>query len=283
MIDLFEGTLLELFFRPMMKVFYGFSLGGKKKKASIQTYNPPPYTGPTPYTGEQTGYGAPQLKTLSDYYLPGLISRAKGESGVGFDPQHRANLQNEFFKNFGNYESDIYRKSEGQSSGQGLRGGIPLSIQAMNTRNLSNARETGLANIDTADLEARRADMNNAFYQLPQEVARGTGIQQNASNFGLDQYNATKPEPYFQPKSDNSWLSSVLSTSFLPTSNNFLQPQSQGGGAGTYAPYLSPQELIRQNSLGNAYSGQVSNQTSGVNKSLGTALNIAKLAAMFLG
>ncbi len=227
MIDLFEGTLLELFFRPMMKVFYGFSFGGKKKKASIQTSNPPPYTGPTPFTGADVGYGAPQLKTLSDYYLPGLISRAKGESGVGFDPQHRANLQNEFLKNFGNYESDIYRKSEGQSSGQGLRGGIPLSIQAMNTRNLSNARETGLANIDTADLEARRADMNNAFYQLPQEVARGTGIQQNAANFGLDQYNATKPEPYIlqnEPSQTGTSLINAgaqLGTAYLANSNPY--------------------------------------------------------------
>ena len=128
------------------------------------------------------------------------MARARGESGVGFDPAYRNTLKTEFLKDFGDYEGDVYSKSSGQASGQGLRGGIPMSIQAENTKNLGRAREAGPAGIDIEDLQARREDINQAFYQQPEEVSRGAGIQQNAANFGLAEYEATSPQPYLQPR-----------------------------------------------------------------------------------
>ena len=178
----------------------GFSLGGKKKGGGIQTYNPPAYSGPVPFEAGAVGYGADKLKSLADAYLPELQRRAMGQGLVGFDPSYRQTLRSEFLKDFGDYEGDVYAKASEQASGQGLRGGTPLSIRQDYQKGLGRAREAGLADIDIRDLEARREDINQAFYQQPQEVQRGAGIQQNAANFGLQQYEATKPIPYIQQK-----------------------------------------------------------------------------------
>lgn len=170
-----------------------FGLFGGKKKSGVQTIYKPPYTGQRPFTADEVGYGAPQLKTLSESYLPRLIKRSEGE-GVGFDPRRREILRDEFLKDFGDYSSDVYSKASQQASGQGLRGGIPMEIQADNTKSLARARESGLAGIDVEDLAARREDTNQAFYQLPQEVTRGTGIQKSRADFDLAEYNATLPD-----------------------------------------------------------------------------------------
>ena len=253
----------------------GFSFGGKKKSPQIQEYKPPPYSGPRPYTGEQVGFGADQLKTLAGAYLPELQRRARGEGLVGFDPRYRETLRGEFLKDFGDYESDIYAKASQQASGQGLRGGIPMSIQAENTKNLGRAREAGLADIDLRDLEARREDINTAFYQQPQEIQRGTNIQKGAADFGLQEYNATKPEPYFPPETDYSPFGDAL--------NLGLSTIGMGGGTGRI-PIGGG-----QGQLGQAFYGQgggVSGNT-GYNKSFykdpNFYMDAAKLAAMFFG
>ena len=35
----------------------GFNFGGKKKQPQIQTYTPPPYSGPRPFEAGAVGYG----------------------------------------------------------------------------------------------------------------------------------------------------------------------------------------------------------------------------------
>jgi len=147
-----------------------------------------PYSGERPFSAEQVGYGEGELKSLAGAYLPELKRRAMGEGLVGFDPSHRATLRSEFLKDFGDYESDVYSKASQQSSGQGLRGGVPLSIRGELTKDLGRARESGLAGIDIEDLEARRADINSAFYQQPEEITRGAGIQKNRADFDLSEY-----------------------------------------------------------------------------------------------
>lgn len=259
-----------------------FGLFGKKKKQDpLIKIEKPSYSGPRPYTGEQVGYGAPQLKTLADAYLPALMSRARGESGVGFDPAYRNTLRSEFLKDFGDYEGDTYAKASAQASGQGLRGGIPLSIRQNYAKSLGRARESGLADIDIRDLEARREDTNNAFYQQPQEISRGTGIQQNAANFGLNEYNATLPDyiknPDYVPAGQGlGFLSDTIGGSFLKSGGLDTGRIDFGGVGGS-------------GQLGKSfYQGQTgTGGNTGYNKSFykdpNFYMDAAKIAAMFAG
>ena len=251
-------NFLQILLRPYKGIFGmgilgalalgGLALGGaylankkKKKGGGIETYQPPPYSGERPYSGEQVGYGEGELKSLAGAYLPELKRRAMGEGLVGFDPSHRATLRGEFLKDFGDYESDVYSKASQQASGQGLRGGVPLSIRGELTKDLGRARESGLAGIDIADLEARRADINAAFYQQPEEVTRGAGIQQNRANFDLAEYEATSPQPFMQ-QPQPSILPSLIQAGATLGSSYFGGP----GGVGAAGGNLLAKQLIPQ-------------------------------------
>lgn len=194
------------FFGPKKLGRYSYNPLGifSKKKKKQETYEPPPYTGMRPYSGADVGFDAAKLKTIGDQYTNQILERSRGEGLVGYDPAYRSTLRNEFLADFGDYEDDIMKNVAAQASGQGLRGGIPASISASYAKNLSRARQSGLAEIDIADLEGRREDINAATYAQPGAVQLGSGIQQNRANFDLAEYQETAPVLVDQEQS-NIW------------------------------------------------------------------------------
>ena len=165
-------------------------LGKKKKKKGSQD----PVTFREEYRGlrppanyMEVFQRDPFIEPLRQY--PGQIAeRSRGEGLVGFDPTHRQILRSEFLKDFGDYESDVYAKASGQASGQGLRGGIPLSIRQDYQKGLGRARESALADIDIRDLEARREDINRATYAQPDLISGSADIQNRRSQFDLSEF-----------------------------------------------------------------------------------------------
>lgn len=216
-------------------------LFGKKKKnndplAGLTRLDPPPYRGLRPYSGEDVGLGAGTLKTLADAYIPQIMGQARGE-GVGFDPSRRTTLRNEFLEDFGDYETDVYRKASQQASAQGLRGGIPQSIRSDVNRGLARARQSALAGIDVEDLTAAREDRNRAIYAQPDIVNQGAGIQQNRAGFDLNEYQATLPTYIDQPpKQPSNILPALLSAAGTIGGAYFGGPggAAAGGAAGNF-------------------------------------------------
>jgi len=173
---------------------YGLGkLFGGKKKNNVTTFEAPPYTGQRPFAAGDVGFGAEQLKPLSQQFIEQILRRSRGEGLVGFDPRHREQLRSEFTQDLGQAEEDARRRRQSQASSQGLRGGVPLDLAIREGRDFSRARASGLADIDIADLEARRQDINAATFAQPDTVGLGAGIQQNRANFDLAEYNATQP------------------------------------------------------------------------------------------
>ena len=193
---------------------YGLSkaLGGKNKGGSggDQWISPPPYGGLRPYSGPDVGLGAPELKTLADQYRQQLLDRSQGRGLVGFEPSYRDILRKEYLADFGDYEQDVQDRASAQASGQGLRGGIPLSIGAEHTKNLSRARQAGLSEIDIADLQARREDINKATYAQPELVNLGSDIQGRRAAFDLAEYEGSMPAYLQDEPQENTWLPALL-------------------------------------------------------------------------
>lgn len=203
-----------------------FGIGGKKEERNpmdnMAWINKPPYKGERPYTGADVGYGAPQLKSLADQYLPSLMQKARGEGMVGFDPKWYETRKRQGLGDLAEVkrESDIKRSAH--ASGQGLRGGIPLSIQREADEDYGDTTGDFLDKLSIADLEARREDINKAFYQMPEEVTRGSGIQENRALFDLNEYNATMPLLYEYPQDESNPFSDILGMggSFLGGGNS---------------------------------------------------------------
>lgn len=180
--------------RGFFKNFYDpFGLvGGKKKNKNnndgLQTIEKQPYAGIRPYTGQEYR----DLPT-SKQYEGQITERSRGEGLVGFDSGYRKTLRDEYLSDFGDYEADVMKKASAQSSGQGLRGGIPLSIGAEHTKNLSRARQSGLADIDIRGMEARREDIRDYTMAQPQFSNYISDNQGRRANFDLSEYEATLP------------------------------------------------------------------------------------------
>src|SRR3990167_7761865 len=174
---------------------------GKKKNKGFEKITPEPYTGARPYSGAEVGLDAPRLKSIADAYIPQIMGQARGEN-VGFDPSRKALQRSEYLADFNDYEADVMENASAQASGQGLRGGIPLSIGQEYNKSLSRARQSGLNEIDIEDLEAAREDRNRAIYYQPEIVNQGTGIQGQRAAFDLNEYNATQPT-YLEPQQSN--------------------------------------------------------------------------------
>jgi len=190
---------LGIIFEPMRKAIMGFNLGGlfgggKKSRNEPQTFTPPPFTGERPYTGADVGLGAEAIKPLSEQYLRQLLERSRGEGLVGFDPRRREVLRSEFTQDLGQAEDEQRRRQQAQASGQGLRGGVPLTISEQRARDFSRARASGLADIDIEDLAARRQDINAATYAQPEAVRLGSGIQAQRGQFDLAAHVAGQPQ-----------------------------------------------------------------------------------------
>jgi len=162
-----------------------FGLFGKNKKKGQEFITPPEYSGLRPYSGAEVGLGADQLAPLSQQYRSQIMERSQGRGLVGFDPNYRSTLRNEFTQDLDEQEEEARRQDLAQAASQGLRGGIPLSISQRRGKEYSRARASGLADIDIADLEARRDDINAATYAQPGLVELGSGIQGQRANFDL--------------------------------------------------------------------------------------------------
>lgn len=159
--------------------------GGGRKGGGISTIPAPKYQGARPYSAGEVGLGADQLSPLSQQFIDQIMRRSRGEGLVGFDPNRRALLKNEFTQDLTQAQDEARRRLQAQAASQGLRGGIPLDISRRSDQDFSRARESGLAKIDIADLEANRADRNRATELQPQTVELGSGIQRNRAMFDL--------------------------------------------------------------------------------------------------
>ena len=227
---------MSLGWRLLTSGIYG---GPKKKNKGMDMITPEPYAGARPYSGAEVGYGSGELSSLASAYLPELKRKATGEGLVGFDPRRRDLLRSEYLQDFNEYESDVMKKASAQASGQGLRGGIPSSIASEYTKNLSRSRQSGLNEIDIEDLEARREDINRAFYQQPEEISRGSGIQQNRAAFDLGVYQAEQPT-YIEPQQSNV-LPALIGAAGTGLGAYFGGPGGAAGGNALAQAFLANQ------------------------------------------
>lgn len=202
-------------------------LGGTDKKDPLENMTwiqKPAYKGMRPYSGAEVGYGPTEMQSLASAYLPELKKRAMGESLVGFDPKWYETRKRQGLGDLSELkrEADVDRSAH--ASSQGLRGGIPLSIQREADEDYGDTTADFLDKLSVADLEARREDINKAFYQQPQEITRGAGIQNTRANFDLAEYNDTMPLLYEYPEEENS-IGSMMNLG-----GTFLGNKSMGAG-----------------------------------------------------
>lgn len=205
----------------------GWLWGRKKKTNGLSTLEPPPYEGQHPFSATDLGLGIDTLEPISKQYAGQISERSRGEGLVGFDPKLSAMKKQNL-----DADLDYQKKIEGdqlssKASGQGLRGGIPLTIANQYNANFQRNRKNAMNNIDIADLEANREDRNTATYAQPQLVQEGAGIQQNRANFDLAEYNATQPAYVEDPQSN------VLPA--LISAGATIAGASMGGPAGAAA------------------------------------------------
>lgn len=226
---------MSLGWRLLTSGIYG---GPKKNKNGFDKIDAPPYEGSTPYSASDVGLGADAISPLASQYLNQIKERSQGQGLVGFDPAYSSKTKENFLIDLNDQQTLADQSRKAQSSSQGLRGGVPVSIATMANKNYENQRTKGLNNIDIADLRARREDINQATYAQPQLVQEGAGIQQNRASFDLSKYQATMPT-YLEPQQDNI-LPAVI------------------GAAGTIggAYFGGPAGAAAGGSLAKAYAGQ---------------------------
>jgi len=203
----------------------GGLFGGKKKKGDnkgLEWIQKPAYTGQRPYSGAEVGYGSKEMQDLASAYLPELKRRAMGEGQVGFQPEWYETRKRQGLGDLKEQYDEGRDVRSAQASGQGLRGGIPVSIERQAQEDYGDTTADFLDKLSIADLEARRADINKAFYQQPEEITRGAGIQNTRANFDLNEYNSTMPILYEYPEEESNPLGSMLSMGgqFLGDSSN---------------------------------------------------------------
>lgn len=165
----------------------------RRNRGGFQTLESRPYTGHRPYAASDVGFGAAQLKPLSEQFIPQIMRRSRGEGLVGFDPAYRSTLRSEFLQDLEETEEERRRQELAQAASQGLRGGVPLDISRQRSRDFARARASGLADIDIADLEARREDINRATYAQPETVRLGSDIQARRAAFDLAEHAESQP------------------------------------------------------------------------------------------
>lgn len=164
-----------------------------------------PYGGQRPWLpgSDIPTLGKENVDKMYSDYLKGLYDRMAGNN-VGFPAQRRTTLRNEFLADINDAEDVAMKNASAQAAGQGLRGGTPMQIRSDIGKNYSRSRASGLANIDVADLAARREDINKAFYSLPGFADRGPQMQKDRSNFDLGVYQAESPT-YVMDEPSSLW------------------------------------------------------------------------------
>lgn len=189
----------------------------KNKKGGFDVINPIPFGGQRPLSEEELRKH-PFLGKPYTQFGSQIDERSRGEGLVGFDPKYRQTLKSEYLQDFDTLYDETRRRRESQAASQGLRGGIPMDIATRSDRDLFRARQSGLADIDIAGLEARRADINSATYAQPDLVNLGAGIQQNRANFDLAEYNATQPTYLMDEGGSNTGSSLAMALAMLMAS-----------------------------------------------------------------
>jgi len=220
--------------------FWDFLGGGSKEQetnnpmANMSWIQKPAYTGKRPYSGEEVGYGSKEMQDLASAYLPELKRRAMGEGQVGFQPEWYETRKRQGLGDLKEQYDEGRDVRSSQASGQGLRGGIPVSIERQAQEDYGDTTADFLDKLSIADLEARREDINKAFYKQPEEITRGAGIQNTRANFDLNEYNATMPILYEYPEEESNTLGSMLSMA-----GQSLGGQGSGGTQSTLAQALA--------------------------------------------
>jgi hypothetical protein len=170
-------------------------LSRKKKGPEIKDY-----AGTRPYGASDVGLGDEVLKPISQQYAKQIQERSRGEGLVGYEPGYRETLESEFNQDLQDDYDEYTRRLTAQSASQGQRGGIPLDLSIRAAKDFGRRKASGLAQIKIGDLEARRADINQATYAQPDLVNLGTDIQGKRAAFDLAEYNNTQP-PYIDEPS----------------------------------------------------------------------------------
>lgn len=197
-----------------------------------------PYSGTRPYGASDVGLGDEVLKPISTQYVKQITDRSQGKGLVGYEPEYRALLESEFTQDLQDQQDENTRRLQAQSASQGQRGGIPLDLAVRANKDFGRRRASGLAEIKIGDLEARRADINQATYAQPGVVQLGTGIQKQRADFDLAEYNS---QPIMQ---DESLLPSLLQL------GGTIAGAYAGGPAGASAGGQAGQ------TIGNAYASR---------------------------
>lgn len=236
--SLLDILLNMAFFTPYM------AFGGKKK---MQKIDPPKFEGERPYSGAQVGLSADQLKPLAEQYTRQISERSRGEGLVGFDPKHRELLRDVYLTNLMEQEDERKRQDQSQAASQGLRGGIPMDISRRRGQDFDRTRFLGLADIDIADLEARRQDINQATYAQPELVNLGANIQGNRASFDESVWRGEMPT-YVDNGGSNIWSSLIGAAGTI--GGAMLGKPTLGAAAGGAASRLfsggSPNRSINQ-------------------------------------
>lgn len=260
--------------------------GGEEQQrdpmANMAWINKPPYTGQRPYSGADVGLGADQLKPLSEQYIKQIMERSRGEGQVGFDQNWYDTRKKQGLGDLAEQYREGRNIRSSQASGQGLRGGIPLSIEQKAQEDYGDTTGDFLDKLTTADLEARREDINKATYAQPSVVTQGANIQNQRAGFDLNEYNDTMPILYEYPQEENTGsgigdifggllgggsgggldLSSILGMfggGRGQQKQSLANAYASTGGAnksmagGTSQGWLTPQQLSYQNSLQTRY------------------------------
>lgn len=218
----------------------GLSTGIGAKKKGQEFITPKPYEGQRPFSASEVGLGADSISPIATQYLNQLKERSQGQGLVGFDPAYSSKAKENFLIDLNDQQDLADQSRKAQASSQGLRGGVPLTIANAANKNYANTRTKGLNNIDIADLQARREDINSATYAQPGLIQEAAGIQGQRSNFDLAEYNAEMPT-YLEPQQSNT-LPALI------------------GAAGTIggAYFGGPAGAAAGSSIAKAYAGQQS-------------------------
>lgn len=219
------------------KLFGGRGGGG----GGVQRFDPIPFRGQRPFTAGAVGLGAEAIKPLSEQFIAQILRRSRGEGFVGFDPRRREVLRGEFLADIGESEEESRRQALAIATGQGLRGGIPIDIARRQARDFSRARASGLADIDIADLTARRLDINRATELQPGVVSQGAGIQQARSVFDLAEHQLSQPT-FVLPSGGRT-----SGTSLANVAGNLLGGFGQTPSGGVQSRIPSPNTSIGRN------------------------------------
>ena len=202
-------------------LFGGSDSGDDKGLEWIQK---PAYTGEYPWKPSDIGWGTEAITPLAKQYLSQIMERSRGEGLVGFDPKWYETRKKQGLGDL----SEQYREGKdirsAQSSGQGLRGGIPVSIEQKAQEDYGDTTADFLDKLTIADLEARREDINKATYAQPSLAQQASNMQTTRANFDLNEYGATMPLLYEYGQEESNPLGNILGTiGSLFGSNNGTQ------------------------------------------------------------